>query len=52
MKLPKPVFTERQVGSAWAYDVQLGDSLVVSSPAARSKKKEARSEVIKQYQSG
>jgi NADPH-dependent ferric siderophore reductase len=40
------VFTERQVGTAWAYDVSLGDTLIVSSPAARSKKKEARSEVI------
>lgn len=47
MKLPKPVFSERQVGTAWAFDVQLGDGLVISNPAARPKKKEARSEVAR-----
>jgi hypothetical protein len=26
MKLPKPVFTERQVGTAWAFNIRLGDT--------------------------
>ena len=47
MKLPKPVFTERQVGTSWAYDIQLGDKLIATSPVARTKKKEARSEVAR-----
>ncbi len=38
VKLPKPVFTERQVGTSWAYSVLLGDVLI-SSPTGRAKKK-------------
>ncbi len=46
LKLPKPVFSERQLGTNWSYDVQVGD-LTVSCPVGRSKKKEARSEVAR-----